>query len=162
MMKEIGVRRQETRRLRSGLVCCYSPRGIAVPSEDISPSGDRFTLFVYGTLMRGGVRHHVLAGQRFLGEARTLPRYALFDLGSYPGLVHREPDSRAVHGELYEVAAALRGRLDRIEGAPSLYRLEPVLMEGHDGEVFAYFYRRDVAGRPLCEGDRWDNGGAAP
>jgi gamma-glutamylaminecyclotransferase len=117
------------------------------------------TLFVYGTLMRGGVRHSVLSGQRFLGEARTRPLYALFDLGAYPGLIHRAEDGRAIHGELYEVAASLIERLDGMEGAPSLYRLEPIVIDGHSGEVFAYFYQQQTAGLPLCAEDRWRNEG---
>lgn len=121
----------------------------------------RFLLFVYGTLMRGGVRHHVLAKQRFLGEARTRSLYALFDLGAYPGLVHRTDEGRAVHGELYEVAADLIERLDRIEGAPSLFRREPVLIEDNPGEVFAYIYQQDTVGFGLCAKDRWRNKGFA-
>jgi gamma-glutamylcyclotransferase (GGCT)/AIG2-like uncharacterized protein YtfP len=109
---------------------------------------------VYGTLMRGGVRHRVLTGQPFLGEARTRPLYALFDLGAYPGLVHRAEDGRAVHGELYEVAADLIERLDRIEGAPSLYRLESVHIENNPGDVFAYFYQQQTTGFPLCAEER--------
>jgi gamma-glutamylcyclotransferase (GGCT)/AIG2-like uncharacterized protein YtfP len=120
-------------------------------------AGDFFVLYVYGTLMRGGVRHPVLAGQRFLGEARTRPYYALFDLGAYPGLVHQEAGGRAVFGELYEVATSLIPLLDRIEGAPSLYRLESVLIEGHRGDVFTYFYQRDTRDCPLCADDRWTN-----
>ena len=112
-----------------------------------APSHDRFTLFVYGTLMRGGVRHLLLAGQRFLGEARTLPLYALFDLGAYPGMVGRAADGRAVAGELYEVAVGLIPRLDSAEGAPTLFRLEPIAVEGREGTVFAYFYQRSVEGR---------------
>ncbi len=129
----------------------------AVHSRTITISGDSCTLFLYGTLMRGGVRHGVLAGQRFLGEARTRPHYALFDLGAYPGLVHCEEGGRAIFGELYEVAANLIERLDRIEGAPSLFRLEPVLIEGHSGDVFAYIYQRDTDGCSLCAEDRWMN-----
>ena len=129
-------------------------------SGTISLAGDAFTLFVYGTLMRGGVRHHILAKQRFLGATITRPHYALFDLGAYPGLVHREGEGRAVFGELYEVGASLIPLLDRIEGAPSLYRLEPVLIEDRSDDVFAYFYRRDTRGCPRCADDRWTNEGA--
>jgi gamma-glutamylcyclotransferase (GGCT)/AIG2-like uncharacterized protein YtfP len=132
---------------------------LVVRSEIRSFPEDRLILFVYGTLMRGGVRHHVLAKQRFLGEARTRPVYALFDLGAYPGLVHRTDDGGAVHGELYEVAADLMERLDRIEGAPNLYRLEPVLIENHPGDVFAYFYQQPTMGFPLCAEERWRNEG---
>ncbi|HEY7157810.1 MAG TPA: gamma-glutamylcyclotransferase family protein [Gemmataceae bacterium] len=125
----------------------------------IAISGGACTLFVYGTLMRGGVRHGVLAEQRFLGEARTRPHYALFDLGTYPGLVHHEEGGRAIFGELYEVAASLIKRLNRIEGAPSLFRLEPVLIEGNTDEVFAYIYQRDTDGYSLCVEGRWTNEG---
>ena len=133
---------------------------MVVRSGTISLAGDAFTLFVYGTLMHGGVRHHVLAWQRFLGAVRTHPCYALFDLGAYPGLVHPEDEGRAVFGELYEVAASLIPLLDRIEGTPSLYRLEPVLIEGYSDDVFTYFYQRDTRGFRRCADDRWINEGA--
>jgi gamma-glutamylaminecyclotransferase len=126
-------------------------------AERLAKVENPFTLFVYGTLMQGGVHHRVLAGQRFLGEARTQPCYALYDLGAYPGLVHGAAEGRALHGELYEVAADLRARLDRIEGAPSLFRLEPVLIEGRTGEAFAYFYQQSTEGLPLWVEDRWPN-----
>jgi gamma-glutamylaminecyclotransferase len=118
---------------------------------------DPIRLFVYGTLMRGGRFHPVLDGQRFLGPARTLPRYALLNLGAYPGLVHRPDDGRAVAGEVYEVAAALLPRLDAIEGAPELFRLGSVSLEGFEGLVYAYFYQRSPVGVPLYAGERWEN-----
>ena len=116
---------------------------------------DPFLLFVYGTLMRGGPRHRALAGQRFLGAARTLPHYALFDLGAYPGLVSSRDGGQAVHGELYEVEAALIPRLDRIEGAPELYRLGPVALEGCDRPVYSYFYQQSTEGHSPCADGRW-------
>ncbi len=118
---------------------------------------DPFRLFVYGTLMRGGRYHHVLDGQRLRGPARTLPRYALLDLGAYPGLVERPEDGRVVAGEVYEVAAGLLPRLDEIEGVPELFRLGPVVLEGVEGLVYAYFYQRGLAGVLLYPGERWDN-----
>lgn len=109
--------------------------------------------------MRGSVRHHVLAGQQFLGEARTCSHYALFDLGAYPGLVHALSEGRAIHGELYEIDAGLIARLDRIEGAPSLFRLEPIRIEDHPGEVLAYFYQGSTEGFSPCAEDRWKHEG---
>lgn len=109
--------------------------------------------------MRGGVRHRALADQRFLGAARTRTQYALFDLGAYPGLVRSESEGRAIHGELYEIDASLIALLDRIEGAPSLFRLEPVLIEDYPGEVFAYFYQASLEGCSRCEDNRWKNKG---
>jgi gamma-glutamylcyclotransferase (GGCT)/AIG2-like uncharacterized protein YtfP len=105
--------------------------------------------------MQGGVRHRVLAEQRFLGEARTHPHYALYDLGAYPGLVPSESEGRAIHGELYEIDDGLIARLDRIEGAPNLFRLEPILIEDHPGEVFAYFYQGGIDGCSRCAEDCW-------
>jgi gamma-glutamylcyclotransferase (GGCT)/AIG2-like uncharacterized protein YtfP len=107
--------------------------------------------------MRGGVGHYVLTGQRFLGRVRTLPHYALFDLGAYPGLVHRAAEGQAIHGELYEIASSLIERLDRIEDAPSLFRLEPVLIDGHSGDVLAYIYQQSTEGFSLCIDGCWRN-----
>jgi molybdenum cofactor cytidylyltransferase len=121
--------------------------------------GERtFRLFVYGTLMRGGVRHGALAGQRFLREALTRPTYLLYNVGSYPGLVAAAAGGQAIYGELYEVERGLIPGLDAIEGAPALYRLEPVEIEGEAGPVFAYTYQRPVAGLALCTAGRWVNG----
>ncbi len=120
-------------------------------------SGDSFLLFVYGTLMRGGVRHWLLADQRFLGEARTLPQYRLHDLGAYPGMVRRDGDGQAVAGELYGVAVSRVLELDAEEGAPGLFRREAVAVEGCDGPVFGYLYQRSVEGISLCAGGRWVN-----
>jgi gamma-glutamylcyclotransferase (GGCT)/AIG2-like uncharacterized protein YtfP len=111
-------------------------------------------LFVYGTLMRDGVRHRLLAGQPFLGRAHTRPGKALYDLGIYPGLV-RAADGGAVHGELYEVAAELLPSLDEAEEAPTLFRRESVEVEGRDGPVVSYFYRQTTVGLPRCPGGRW-------
>jgi gamma-glutamylcyclotransferase (GGCT)/AIG2-like uncharacterized protein YtfP len=123
------------------------------------PEGDTFLLFVYGTLKRGGCRHAPLARQAaYRGEARTLPRYALYDLGAYPGL-QACPDGggQAVHGELYEVDAALRPLLDRIEGAPDWFDLAPVELDGVEGPAWAYFYQGDARGRPRIGSGLWHN-----
>lgn len=114
-----------------------------------------FNFFVYGTLQRGGARQGALAGQRFLGAARTRPLYALFDLGPYPALVQCAENGRAIYGELYETAATTIERLDRLEGAPDLYRLEPILLDFPLGDAFAYFYRQSTTGFPLCVENRW-------
>jgi gamma-glutamylcyclotransferase (GGCT)/AIG2-like uncharacterized protein YtfP len=107
--------------------------------------------------MRDGCRQAVLARQRFLGQLHTLPLYDLLDLGSYPGLIHTKAPGRAIAGEVYEVASSLRPVLDRIEGAPDLFRLEPVAVAGMVGTIFAYFYVPDPAGLTRYPGDRWHN-----
>lgn len=76
-------------------------------------------VFVYGTLLAGQPNHHVLAGARFLGPARTLPAFELVSLGPYPALV--PGGATAVVGEVYEVTDAGLARLDWLEGYPDLY-----------------------------------------
>jgi gamma-glutamylcyclotransferase (GGCT)/AIG2-like uncharacterized protein YtfP len=116
---------------------------------------DTFLLFVYGTLKRGGCRHGPLSGQRFLGEARTRPRYALYDLGDYPGLKESEEGGQVVRGELYEVESTLLDWLDREEGAPDLFELAPVELEGISGPVWTYYYQGDPGARPCIESGVW-------
>jgi gamma-glutamylcyclotransferase (GGCT)/AIG2-like uncharacterized protein YtfP len=127
------------------------------PEVSVAEPSDPFLLFVYGTLMRGGRYHRVLQGQCFVGPARTLPRYALLDLGAYPGLVSLPEGGRAFAGEVYEVAAGLLPRLDAVEGAPNLFRLGRVGLEGIEGEVYTYLYQRGAAGAPRFAGERWEN-----
>ena len=65
--------------------------------------GKTILLFVYGTLKRGCRNHRLIADQRYLGVATTEPRYRLYDLGPYPGLVRDDAAGLTVAGELWEV-----------------------------------------------------------
>jgi gamma-glutamylcyclotransferase (GGCT)/AIG2-like uncharacterized protein YtfP len=81
----------------------------------------------------------------------------LFNLGHYPGLVHCESAGRSVLGELYRIETRLLRRLDQVEGAPTVFRLGPILIEDVDEPVYAYFYQRRTCGRALCDDDCWIN-----
>jgi gamma-glutamylcyclotransferase (GGCT)/AIG2-like uncharacterized protein YtfP len=116
-----------------------------------------FRLFVYGTLMRDGCRSAVLDQQRYLGPARTRPQYRLLDLGEYPGLVCWDQDGWSIEGELYEVHAGLLPVLDRVEGAPWLFRLDLVELEQPAELVLAYLYQQGGPATPLFSSQRWDN-----
>jgi gamma-glutamylcyclotransferase (GGCT)/AIG2-like uncharacterized protein YtfP len=118
---------------------------------------DRMRLFVYGTLMQDGCRHEVLSGQLFLGPARTQPLYALLDLGAYPGLVSVPSGGVAVEGEVYQIADEIIPLLDQIEGAPELYQLGRVFLEGIEEPVYAYFYRRHPLNVARYPASRWDS-----
>ncbi len=113
-------------------------------------------LFVYGTLKRGYCRSHVLDGQRFLGEAVTLPHYRLYNCGEYPALVP-EKSGLPIEGELWEIDAPCLQTLDAIEGIDSglyerrLVKLQPPYQ--HD-EVLSYFYLPGITGFRDC-GLRW-------
>ena len=113
----------------------------------------RHLVFVYGTLKRGGSNHHFLAGQRFLGRARTAPGFTLYSLGEYPGLVERADDRDGVAGELWEVDSSALRRLDQLEGvAEGLYARIPArlaewpenLSPAEAGSAELYVYLRPV------------------
>lgn len=70
-------------------------------------------VFVYGTLRRGQANDitRLHPAPRFVGRARI--RGTMFDLGTYPGVVL--DGASFVHGEVYEIAQALKRQLDAIE-----------------------------------------------
>jgi gamma-glutamylaminecyclotransferase len=108
-------------------------------------------VFVYGTLKRGGANHFILAGQQFLGAARTPPGFTLHSLGDYPGMVRAADDRAGVIGELWAVDVGCLLRLDKLEGVTEgLYERVPVqLAPPHaDEPVETYLYLRDLTGRP--------------
>lgn len=115
-------------------------------------------LFVYGTLKRRGANHGHLAGQKFVGEAHTVPGYTLYALGDYPGLTAEAADRQGVKGELWLVDDATLARLDEFEGVPEgLYRRESIPLIPPHARVRAetYVYARPLIGRPRL-GDRWE------
>ncbi len=107
-------------------------------------------LFIYGTLKRVGSNHHYMVGQRFVGEARTAPKYRLFDMGGYPGMIHAS-DGVSIEGEVWDVDEACRVRLDILEAVEEgEYALEPApLLAPFDREsVQCYVYRWPVTDKP--------------
>ena len=74
-------------------------------------------LFVYGTLMRGEERHHVLLRHRIVERGEATTPGTLVDLGAFPGLVLGSARC-PVRGELYEPLdpPALFEELDVVEG----------------------------------------------
>lgn len=85
------------------------------------------TLFVYGTLMRGELSHHLLRGAERVGPATTAPRFTLHVVDWYPGMA--DGGTTAVRGELYRVPPALMAALDAYEG-PDYARIEIPLSDG--------------------------------
>lgn len=111
----------------------------------------RHLLFVYGTLKRGAANHQWLAGQTYLGDARTAPGYRLFGLSGYPGMVPWPEDREGVAGEVWSVEDACLEQLDAFEGVSErLYRRErvPLLPPFADRQIEAYIYLHSVLGRP--------------
>lgn len=116
----------------------------------------RTLLFLYGTLKRGCCNHHHLAGQTFVGPARTRPGYTLYDIGGYPGIA-ASADRADVIGEVWSVDSAALQRLDIFEGvAEGLYRREPLPLQPPFASqaVDAYVPTVPVSGFPLV-GAEW-------
>lgn len=116
-------------------------------------------LFVYGTLKSGQRNNRLLAGQRFLRPAVTEPRYRLYDLGPYPGMVEDDETGVAVKGELWEVGADCLGELDDYEEVPDLFIRQRVAVQGRDDRVEAYFYDRTLP-FDARSGDEWPVAGS--
>ena len=114
-------------------------------------------LFVYGTLKRGCSNHRYMAGQRFIGLARTAPGYRLYDLGGYPAMVTHPEDRDGVVGEVWSVDEDALRRLDRFEGVhEGLYRRAPIPLQPPfaDRSIDAYVSVLPVTGRPEV-GNEW-------
>jgi gamma-glutamylaminecyclotransferase len=111
------------------------------------------TLFVYGTLKRGQRNHRLLAGQEFLGGATTAPRYRVFDLGDYPGMICDERTGLAIRGELWAVGECCLAELDDFEDVPDWFVRKPIGVPDR-GQVWAYFLNAPVP-EGAKSGDRW-------
>lgn len=113
--------------------------------------GEHYLVFVYGTLRQGLSNHRVLAGARFLGQARTKAAYALY-LEYYPKVVKEEAVC-PITGELYLVDGPTLALLDDLEDHPFLYRREQAAVLTADGdETLAWVYFHPQAGGLLVPG----------
>ncbi|MDB5312948.1 MAG: gamma-glutamylcyclotransferase [Gemmataceae bacterium] len=110
-------------------------------------------LFLYGSLKRGHINHRQMAGQEYLGEVVTEPRYRVLDLGKYPGLIRDDVAGLAVRGELWAVSADHLPGLDAFEGGEGLYARSPVAVVGQSG-VETYFWLGEVP-EGVRSGSEW-------
>src|SRR5262249_23282666 len=96
----------------------------------------------------------LLAGQQFLGEARTAPQYRLFDSGPYPCMILDRERGVAVQGELWRVDDTTLARLDEFEEVDHLFIRREIEVAGMSTPAFAYLYLGDVSGMN-DSGDSW-------
>lgn len=117
-------------------------------------------LWVYGTLKEGGRLHGAMRGATLVARCRTVPGYRLLDLGWYPGLVriafHRPEDT--VAGELYKLPVEMLRSLDDVEGAPTLFQRETILLVDQAHQPQAYFYQGSTLGHCALAGGEWPVG----
>ena len=97
-----------------------------------------YTVFTYGTLMKGQRNHHYLTESRFLCDA-ILEGYGLFDTPEdYPAAVGM--DDHKVYGELYEIDKNTKASMDELEEVGILYECKEVIVETEKGKKNAFFY----------------------
>ena len=112
-------------------------------------------VFVYGSLMRGGINHSVLEGPHteFIATDITQRGFTLYDLGAFPGMV--EEGNGAVVGEIYEVCPFILSRLDILEGHPQFYKRCSIKLQS-GVEVQTYILPgHHVDGCPVIKSGSW-------
>ncbi len=107
-------------------------------------------IFVYGSLMRDLLNHHILeeGGAVLLGDFESEEKLFMVGLrsGAYPYVidepVHPSCQPTTIKGEVYEVSYDLVKRLDAFEGHPHHYTRQTLIV--HHGDKFqpviAYTY----------------------
>ena len=96
------------------------PCGLERAAQDLAPVSDIDSIFVYGTLLRGECRHHII--QKYKPQCILLAEApgSLLDLCAYPGMIPPLDSNSHVQGEFMrfnpEVMADLLKELDQIEG----------------------------------------------
>jgi gamma-glutamylcyclotransferase (GGCT)/AIG2-like uncharacterized protein YtfP len=114
-------------------------------------------IFVYGSLKRGFINHSLLTGQRFVASCRTEPRYKLYDLGDFPGMIEATTGGRSIEGEIWSIDSECLAQLEILEDtAHGMYARVPILLlPPHDKlSVAGYLYQLEVTCRHDC-GDVW-------
>ncbi len=109
-------------------------------------------IFTYGTLMTGQPNHRLLARAKWIGSARTEPRFDLVDLGPFPGLM--SGGTTSVLGEIYEVDRETLAALDRLEGHPSFYERKTIRLANGQW-IAAYLYPKRPPHAAVISGGDW-------
>jgi gamma-glutamylaminecyclotransferase len=112
-------------------------------------------VFVYGTLRRGEVNHHLLKDAALLGEHVTPPRYKMLNLGAYPGVV--DGGSTAIVGEIYRITQKQFTDLDRLEAYPKLYGRRKIRSPW--GRAWIYLYLGNRRNRAVIADGNWSGKG---
>ena len=112
-------------------------------------------LFVYGTLKRGFHNHKRLSAARFVASLQTIHGYQLYSYNGLPIMIFSGGESR-VNGELYEVSRSVLEKLDKLEGHPTMYRRETIIV-GDSREVQAYIWQGDLQGGRKITSGTWED-----
>lgn len=114
------------------------------------------TVFVYGTLKRGGRNNGLLKSAEYLGTGHTIDSMSMGGTECVP-FVTSYPESYPIFGELYQVDDPTLRSLDRLEGHPDFYRRIPVSVRGVAPEqltmAWIYVVEKIRNTRPFPHGD---------
>lgn len=116
-------------------------------------------VFVYGTLRKNNSAHQLIkqAPGLFVKEVRTAPKYHLYDVGSFPGMIEdASMPGKGILGEVWQIPEAAFKSLDRYECVNTgLFRRAEVELE--DGSTAsAYFFSQDLENAFLVESGVWE------
>ena len=113
------------------------------------------SLFVYGTLRRGGSNHFRMAGARFVAAGTVRGR--IYQIDWFPGLVLNAA-AGDVRGELFAANADLIARLDAFEGGDYRRVRAMATMEGGESiDVWLWEWLGNVdETRRIASGDWLD------
>lgn len=105
-------------------------------------SESNINLFVYGTLRRRKSNTYILKNERYIGEAETVKKYAMYDFG-LPAVIKYLEISK-IKGDLYCVSNKKLEFIDRFEGHPFFYKREiidiRVMGNKEIQQAYIYFY----------------------
>ena len=104
-------------------------------------------LFVYGTLRKGGISHHLLKGAAVLAEGVWLSGYTLYSAGWYPLAVQEA--GKKIIGDLIAIPEASWPELDAYEG--DAYERVYLEQEG----FWIYRFKGVPTGLPIVEEGDW-------
>ena len=105
-------------------------------------------LFVYGNPKQNQQNNNIFEGAVYCGTG-VLRDYALYNLGSFPGIAPKR--NWSVLGEVYRLKEAKLIRIDDLTGNGKLYKREFVNIANTNGDrtkAFAYIYAEELYSEP--------------
>jgi gamma-glutamylcyclotransferase (GGCT)/AIG2-like uncharacterized protein YtfP len=112
-------------------------------------------IFVYGTLKKGFSNHRLLEKDKFISEAETIDKYAMYVHG-IPYVNYDEPISE-ITGEIYQVSKMSLLMIDLLEGHPSWYYRKKIYVETDEGKVYkAWMYFNEQKTNDLVESGTYE------
>lgn len=114
-------------------------------------------IFVYGSLQRGKSAYDIMErhNSKFIRKAVTDPKYHIYRIDWYPGMVVDKNISGGVHGEVHEVTDECIEDLDYYEDDPNMFKKHDIILENGD-KVIAYLYMQSITGKKRTESGVWN------